>query len=43
MTDPTPIHDEVLAELGPLYGPIDTEYVVLEAQAVMALAERQAT
>lgn len=37
----TPIHDAVLAELGPPCEPVDTEYVVLAAQAVMAMAERK--
>lgn len=37
----TPIHDQVVADLGPLYGPIDTEYTVLVAQAVMAMVEGQ--
>lgn len=35
-----PVWDELVAELGPLYDPVDTEWTVLEAQAVMALAER---
>lgn len=35
------IWDQVLDELGPLYDTVDTEFVVLQAQAVLALAERQ--
>lgn len=41
MNDPLPIHDEVLAELGPLYADVDTDFVLLVSQAVMAMAERQ--
>lgn len=37
----TPIHDQVVADLGPLYGPVDTDYVVLVAQAVMGMVEGQ--
>jgi hypothetical protein len=40
-TEETPIWDALVAELGPLYDRVDTEWVVLEAQAVMALMERQ--
>lgn len=37
---PDLIFDQLVTELGPLYPPVDTEYVVLESQAVLALAER---
>ena len=39
--EPTPIWKALIDDLGPLYDPVDTEYVVLAAQAVLALAERQ--
>lgn len=39
-TEPCPIHDAVLADLGPLVDAVDTEYCVLEAQAVLAMAGR---
>lgn len=38
--EPTPIHDFVLAKLGPLYDNVDTEFVVLESMAVCAMVER---
>lgn len=37
----TPIHDEVLADLGPLCGPVDTDYVLLVSQAVLSMVELQ--
>lgn len=36
----TLIWDQLVADLGPLYEPPDTEWTVLEAQAVLALVER---
>lgn len=39
--EPTPVHDAVLADLGPLCDPVDTDYVLLVSQAVLAMAERQ--
>lgn len=41
MTDDLPIYSEVLAEFGPLLPSVDTDYVLLESQAVLAMAERQ--
>jgi hypothetical protein len=38
---PTPLYDQLIADLGPLYAPVDTEWTVLESQAVLAMAERQ--
>lgn len=38
--EPTPLWDGVLADLGELYAQVDTEWTVLESQAVLALAER---
>ncbi len=38
--EPTPIHDAVLAKLGPLHATVDTEWTVLAAQAERAMAER---
>lgn len=35
-----PIYDQVLADRGPLFDPVDTDYVLLVSQAVMAMAER---
>lgn len=35
----TPIHDAVVARLGPLCDPVDTDYVLLVSQAVLALME----
>lgn len=40
MTD-TPIFDALVSDLGPLADPVPTEWVVIEAQAVLALADRQ--
>lgn len=37
--DQNPIWTALVAELGELQAPVDTEYRVLEAQAVMALVE----
>jgi hypothetical protein len=39
-TEPTPLFDELIADLGPLHEPVDTDYVLLVSQAVLALAER---
>ncbi len=36
-----PLYDALLAELGPLQDRVDTDLVVLLAQAVLAMAERQ--
>lgn len=36
----SPIYDEVLSVLGPLCDPVDTDYVLLVSQAVLAMAER---
>lgn len=38
--EPTPLWDELLADLGPIHGPVDTDYTLLVSQAVMAMAER---
>lgn len=38
--DENPIWTALLGDLGPLYDPVDTEWTVLQSQAVMALAER---
>lgn len=39
--DPTPMFDQLIADLGPLCDPVDTDYVLLVSQAVMAMTERQ--
>lgn len=39
-SEPTPIHDQVLAELGPIGGPVDTDYEVLVAEAVLGLCAK---
>lgn len=38
--EPTPIHDTVLAELGPLKVAVDTDWDVLLSKAVLALAAK---
>lgn len=38
-----PIYDEVLAQFGPLHEPVETDFVLLVSQAVLALVERQPT
>lgn len=35
-----PIYDALLAEVGPLFETVDTDYVLLASQAVLAMAER---
>lgn len=45
MTNPVPLAaiptwEELLADLGPLYAAVDTEWVVIESMAVLAMAER---
>lgn len=34
------IYDDVLTELGPLFPTVDTDFVLLMSQAVLAMAER---
>lgn len=36
----TPIYDHLLAEVGPLIEDVDTDYVLLASQAVLAMVER---
>lgn len=39
--EPTPVWDAVLADLGAPYAQVDTEWTVLESQAVLAMVEGQ--
>lgn len=40
MTTSMPIYDQLVAEFGPLFPEVDTDFVLLASQAVLAMAER---
>lgn len=40
LAETTPIYDQLVAELGPLFPAVDTDFVLLMSQAVLAMVER---